>query len=287
MPKRYVHSSAITAEHIGDYLDTRDEDVMRGLVTAGAFVALADGRVEKVERDELVNFIDRQQFVPTISTTEIAEMFDQRVRQLEDRNSAEVIIENLRPLAGLSLGSVVLRTAERVAGADRQIHAGELQALELIRLIMTGLSAKGLPAKSRSCDGLGYESGFDAHRIQEDLVRRSPDPRIRWLYQGAAIRRLVLIWRFDLRKQISVAILIAVIVGLVVGLVMNFWAKSNVLATTGADAIRPEEKFPSASNLHPHPRIESPNDVDGIDPKDELLPMFNPYLPFRILDPVY
>jgi len=287
MPRRYIRSSATTAEHIGDYLEARDEDVMRGLVTAGAFVALADGRVEKVERDELVNFIDRQQFVPTISTTEIAEIFDQRVRQLEDRNSAEVIIENLRPLAGLSLGSVVLRTAERVAGADRQIHPGELQALDLIRLIMTGLSAKGLPAKSRSCDRLDYEFGSDAHRIQGDLARRSPDPKTRWLYQGAAIRRLVLIWRFHLRKQISLAVLIAVIVGLVVGLAVNFWAKPNVPATAGADVIHPNEKLPSASNPYPHPRIGSHNDADAIDPMDELLPMFNPYLPFRILDPVY
>ena len=286
MPRRYIRSSVTTAEHIGDYLDTRDQDVMQALVTAGAFVALADGRVEKVERDELVNFIDRQQFVPTIPRTEIAEIFDQRVRQLEDRNSAEVIIENLRPLAGLSLGSIVLRTAERVAGADRQIHPGELQALELIRLIMTSLSAKGPPARSRSCDRLGYESAAGARRIQEDLAGRFSDPRIRWLYPGAT-SRFASIWRFQRRKQISVAILMAVIVGLVVGLVMNFWAKSNVLATTGTEVIHPDEKLPSASNPHSHSRIYSHDGIDSIDPKDELVPMFNPYLPFRILDPVY
>jgi tellurite resistance protein len=237
MPRRYIRSSVTTAEHIGDYLDTRDQDVMQALVTAGAFVALADGRVEKVERDELVNFIDRQQFVPTIPRTEIAEIFDQRVRQLEDRNSAEVIIEKLRPLAGLSLGSIVIRTAERVAGADRQIHPGELQALALIRLIMTGLSAKGLPARSRS-------------------------------------------WR----KQITLVLLITVVT---VGLATDLWAKSHVLVTTGADVTHPDEKSPSASNPHSHSRIYSHDGIDSIDPKDELVPMFNPYLPFRILDPVY
>ena len=235
MPRRYIRSSVTTAEHIGDYLDTRDQDVMQALVTAGAFVALADGRVEKVERDELVNFIDRQQFVPTIPRTEIAEIFDQRVRQLEDRNSAEVIIEKLRPLAGLSLGSTVIRTAERVAGADRQIHPGELQALALIRLIMTGLSAKGLPARSRS-------------------------------------------WR----KQITLLLLTVS-----VGLATNFWQLSDVPVTTGADVIHPDEKLHSASNPHSHSRIYSHDGIDSIDPKDELVPMFNPYLPFRILDPVY
>jgi tellurite resistance protein len=137
---------------MADRLDNRDEDVMGGLVTAGAFVALADGRVAEVERDELLDFIDRQQLASTIPRTDIAKVFDRRVRQLQDRDSAEVILENLRPLIGLSLASVVLRTAQRVAAADRQIHPGELQALELIRLIMTSLSAKGLLVRLHTCE---------------------------------------------------------------------------------------------------------------------------------------
>jgi hypothetical protein len=53
-----------------------------------------------------------------------------------------VIVEKLRPLAGLSLASVVIRTAERVAAADRQIHRNELQAIKLIRLFMASLPAR-------------------------------------------------------------------------------------------------------------------------------------------------
>ena len=56
---------------------------MQALVTAGALVALSDGRVEAAERDELVNFVDQQGFVPTISRQEIAEAFGSRVRQLD------------------------------------------------------------------------------------------------------------------------------------------------------------------------------------------------------------
>jgi hypothetical protein len=40
-----------------------------------------------------------------------------------------VVIEALRPLAGLSLTSVVVRTAERVAAADRKIHPSEDKAI--------------------------------------------------------------------------------------------------------------------------------------------------------------
>jgi tellurite resistance protein TerB len=118
----------------------QDEDLIQGLVTTGALVALADGRVQTVERDELVNFM--QQLMPAISGDEIGELFDHRVRELRDRGAVAVITEKLRPLAGLSLASVVVRTAERIAAADRQIHPNELQAIRLIRLFMASLPAK-------------------------------------------------------------------------------------------------------------------------------------------------
>jgi hypothetical protein len=58
-----------------------------------------------------------------------------------------VTMEALRPLAGLSLASVVVRTAERVAAADRKIHPGELRALKLIRLIMMTLPVERGPRR--------------------------------------------------------------------------------------------------------------------------------------------
>jgi tellurite resistance protein TerB len=149
MAPRYDRSSTATAGLTASYLDNRDEDVMQALVTAGALVAVADGRVEPVERDELVNYIDRQGFVPTISRTNIAKAFDNRVRELQDRDSTSVIVETFRPLAGLSLASVVVRTAERVAAADRQIHPGEVRALKLVRLIMITLPARRPSASFR------------------------------------------------------------------------------------------------------------------------------------------
>jgi hypothetical protein len=84
-----------------------------------------------------VNFIDRQGFVPSIARQEIAEAFDTRVQQLEGRDGADAIAETLRPLAGLSLASIIVRTATQVAAADRYIHPGEVRALKLIRLALT------------------------------------------------------------------------------------------------------------------------------------------------------
>jgi len=118
----------------------QDEDMMQGLVAAGALVAVADGRVQAVEREELMNFM--QQLMPAIPADAIGELFDHRVREFEDHDAVTVITERLRPLAGMSLASVVIRTAERIAAADRQIHRNELQAIKLIRLFMASLPAR-------------------------------------------------------------------------------------------------------------------------------------------------
>jgi tellurite resistance protein TerB len=117
-----------------------EEDVMQGLVAARALVAVADGRVPAIEREELINFMQR--LMPAISANAIGELFDHRVREFEDRDVVEVITERLRPLAGLSLASAVVRTAERVAAADGQIHLNEIQAIRLIRLFMASLPTR-------------------------------------------------------------------------------------------------------------------------------------------------
>lgn len=44
-----------------------DELIVKALVTVSAFVALADGQLDSIERDEAVNYIERQQLAPTIA----------------------------------------------------------------------------------------------------------------------------------------------------------------------------------------------------------------------------
>jgi tellurite resistance protein len=140
-----LRSSAAVANLVADYLNQRDDEVMQALITTGAFVSLADGRVEARERDELVNFLVGRQLVPGMSKHEIGEEFDRRVRHLRGGNKIEIVVEALRPLAGLSLSSVVVRIAELVAAADGHIHPNELMAIKLIRLVMTTLPTRKLP----------------------------------------------------------------------------------------------------------------------------------------------
>ena len=75
---------------------------MQALATAGALVALADGRVKDIERDELLSYVDAKDLVPTIAQQEMVVAFDDRVREIEDRGSANVIVDAFRPLVGRS-----------------------------------------------------------------------------------------------------------------------------------------------------------------------------------------
>ena len=62
-----------------------DELIVKALVTVSAFVALADGRLDAIERDDAVNYIERQRLAPTISRERIAEFFDARARHRRQR----------------------------------------------------------------------------------------------------------------------------------------------------------------------------------------------------------
>ena len=143
-PVNPTSGTAKRATAVGDF---PDRAVMQALVTAGALVALADGRLERVERDELTSFIARQDFVAGASSADIAAAFDDRVRDLSERYHPNTIVDALRPLAGRSLTSIIVRTAERVAAADREFHPREQQAIKLIRLIMMTLPANPSPMR--------------------------------------------------------------------------------------------------------------------------------------------
>ena len=147
MVKRHKRSDAGSmAEFVTDYLEQRDEEVMQALLAAGLFVACADGRVTRIERDELLDFIDRQGLAPNSSSRDVREALESLIRQLQAGDLLQTLVELLRPVAGLSLSSVVVRTAERVAAADRKLHPSEAEAIQVIRQI---LSASAAPVASR------------------------------------------------------------------------------------------------------------------------------------------
>ena len=154
MAIRYIRPS-ISGE-LRDPFDC-DEQAVKALVTVGAFVALADGRVEAIERDEAVRYIDRRRLAPTISQERIAEFFDDRARRLRDRDFADVIVEALRPAAALSLTFDAVRIAEVVAAADQRVDPNEAQMIRLIQLMTSPEPkvAESSPKSSTDSNGMG------------------------------------------------------------------------------------------------------------------------------------
>ena len=138
-----------------------DEQVVKALVTVGAFVALADGHVDAIERDEAVGYIDRQQLAPTISRRRIADFFDAQARHLEGRDFGDLIVEALRPVAALSLAFDVVRIAELVAAADQHVDPNEAQVIRLIRLIAVSSPEPKVVDPSRS-------SGTSIHQHERE-----------------------------------------------------------------------------------------------------------------------
>jgi hypothetical protein len=104
--------------------------LLQALATASAFVAL-HGPDGPTSRDVFIRFVDQQGFVPDSSPRVLGEAFDRAARQLKMVRS-----HKLRPLAGLSLASVVVRTAERVAAADGRMRPGRVQALIVLRAML-------------------------------------------------------------------------------------------------------------------------------------------------------
>lgn len=117
------------------------DEALRALVTASSFVALADGRVAAVERDEAVRYIHRRQITANTSEQRVGELFDACVQRLKERDAADLILQALRPVARLSLSSDVIRASERVAAADGHVHPREVEVIRLIQLIVTSFQS--------------------------------------------------------------------------------------------------------------------------------------------------
>ncbi len=114
---------------------------VNALLVSSALVALADGWVDRIERDVAIDYIDQHQLAATMSRRYIAVKFEQSVRCIEGRDFVDLVIDAFRPVPALSLAPDVLRIAELVAAADGQVLPIERGAIALIRLITTNLPA--------------------------------------------------------------------------------------------------------------------------------------------------
>jgi hypothetical protein len=120
MPKRYTHSITIPVELAGGCLGRR---VTHTLLRGGSLDARAHSRRNAIEPDERAESLDQHGFVPAVPRCDIAEDFNNnRAQQIENRRGANEIVKTRCLPARLLLGSVAVRTAQRVVAVKRRIR---------------------------------------------------------------------------------------------------------------------------------------------------------------------
>lgn len=112
-------------------------NLLRGLMSTAAAVALADGTVHPAERLGLSHYL-RRAGIPGLQPRRAHALFDICLHELQqgaarERPGLAVILAGFRdtPWAW-----VILRAAEHVAGADGAVHPSEARVIETIRAVL-------------------------------------------------------------------------------------------------------------------------------------------------------
>jgi tellurite resistance protein len=117
-------------------LDVRDVEVLHGVITAGALVARADGRIESAERYMLVDYLDRNGFLSRCTPIRILDAFERRLWQIEEYGGAEAAIDSLERFSGRSPAYLVNDAGRQIALADGYLHASEIHFLQHIHIAL-------------------------------------------------------------------------------------------------------------------------------------------------------
>lgn len=121
------------AEIIADWLNEREDELLDGVITAAALVAGADGRIEPVERGQMLDFLRRNGLFSAFTRAEILDAFERRIRGIESEGGTEMAVGNLLRLAGRSPARLVIDASREIAVADCRLDPREARMLGLIR----------------------------------------------------------------------------------------------------------------------------------------------------------
>jgi len=136
MPKRCARHlrHASSAEILAAYRNERDYELLDAMVTAAALMSRADGWVQLVERGAMLDFLDRNQFLPLFTRENILALFEDRVRDVREPDGAIVAVMRLRHYARRSSGAVglIVDMAREIAVADCRLDPREQSVLQLV-----------------------------------------------------------------------------------------------------------------------------------------------------------
>jgi tellurite resistance protein len=138
------------AEITAACLDRRDDGLLDAVLTVAALVAGADGRIEPVERGQLLDFLDRNEVLSVFTRAEMLDAFERRLRELREPGGAAAAVRRLRRYAGHPPARLVVDAGEEVAAADCRLDPRERRILHLIRLILRPPRSPSVRAFGRS-----------------------------------------------------------------------------------------------------------------------------------------
>ena len=90
------------------------------------------------ERGQLLDFLHRKRVLTVFTPAEILEMFERRVRELNEPGGPGGALKHLRRHAERSLARVIINAGQEVAAADGRIDPREQHILQLISTTLDG-----------------------------------------------------------------------------------------------------------------------------------------------------
>jgi tellurite resistance protein len=143
MPKQKSRTPADSrpAETRLAYLEYCEDELLDAVATAAALVALSDGRAEPVESGQLVDFLDRSEFLSIFTRGEISDAFERRSRELREPGASIRALQQLALHANRPLARMIIDVGDEVAIADGRLDPREQRMLRLIRVMLAAISA--------------------------------------------------------------------------------------------------------------------------------------------------
>jgi tellurite resistance protein len=126
------------AEMMAAYSEYHENELLDAAVSAAALVARADARIDPAECRQLLDFLGREGVLSVFTPAEVIEIFERRVRELNEPGGGVAALRQLKRHAERPLARIVIDAGQEIAAADCRIDPREQQMLQLIRLILGG-----------------------------------------------------------------------------------------------------------------------------------------------------
>ena len=126
------------AEIVAAYLELREDEILDAVVSAAAVVARADGWVQEVERNQMLDFVDREGLLSIFAREDAVAHFERCVREVREPGGSLAVIARLGRHRASRAASLVVKIGEEVAAADCRLDPREQQVLWLIASAVEG-----------------------------------------------------------------------------------------------------------------------------------------------------